>query len=116
MALSKVFHPFTVIEELKRTIASIHWQWRGTRRENERLREELGQVRERAQYLERERERLREENEQLKRQLEDAQRATKRQAAPFSRPHPGRASAAAGAQAGCRLWHASSQTHSRPRG
>ena len=35
--------------------------------------------------LERERDRLRQENEKLKKQLEEAQRAGKRQAAPFSR-------------------------------
>jgi transposase len=42
----------------------------------------LQQERER---LERERDRLRQENEKLKKQLEEAQRAAKRQAAPFSR-------------------------------
>lgn len=110
MALSKVFHPFAVIEELKRTITSIHQQWRGTRRENERLQKEIAQLRERAQTLERERERLREENEQLKRQLEEAQRASKRQAAPFSRRtrtvHPRRPGRKPGAAYGTR--------HSKP--
>jgi regulator of replication initiation timing len=48
----------------------------------EREREGLHQERER---LQQERERLRQENEKLKRQLEEAQRAGKRQAAPFSR-------------------------------
>jgi len=85
MALSKAFHPLAVIHDLKRTIASIREQWRGTRRENERLRKENEQWRERAEHLEREREQLREENERLKRQLDDAQRAAKRQAAPFAR-------------------------------
>ncbi|HEX2713539.1 MAG TPA: IS66 family transposase, partial [Candidatus Acidoferrales bacterium] len=70
-----------------------------TRRENERLRKENEQLRRREKQLEREqeqlrqeqerlrqeRERLRQENERLKRQLEEAQRANKRQAAPFSR-------------------------------
>src|SRR6516225_2333572 len=46
--------------------------------ERERLERERGR-------LERERERLRQENEKLKKQLEEAQRAAKRQAAPFSR-------------------------------
>ncbi len=78
MVLPKAFNPFAVISELKRTIASIHAQWRGTRRENERLQNENQQWRERAQQLERERERLREENERLKRQLEEAQRTAKR--------------------------------------
>jgi transposase len=85
MALSKAFHPFAVIHDLKRTIASIRERWRSTRRENERLRKESAHWRERAERLEREREQLREENERLKRQLEEAQRAAKRQAAPFAR-------------------------------
>jgi transposase len=85
MALSKAFRPFAVIHDLKRTIASIRGQWRSTRGENERLRKENAQWRERAERLEREREQLREENERLKRQLEDAQRTAKRQAAPFAR-------------------------------
>ena len=85
MALSKAFHPFAVIHDLKRTIASIREQRRSTRRENERLRKENEQWRERVERLERDREQLREENERLKRQLEDAQRAVKRQAAPFAR-------------------------------
>jgi transposase len=74
-----------VIEELKRKITSIQEQWRGTRRENERLRNEIERLRQQREQLEQERERLRQENEQLKRQLEEAQRANKRQAAPFSR-------------------------------
>jgi transposase len=85
MALAKAFHPFAVIHDLKRTIVSIREQWRSTRRENERLRQEREEWRERAERLERERDQLREENERLKRQLEEAQRAAKRQAAPFAR-------------------------------
>jgi transposase len=88
-----------VIEELKRKIASIQEQGRSTRRENERLREENERLRQREKQWEQERERLRQErerlwqererlreqNEKLKKQLEEAQRANKRQAAPFSR-------------------------------
>ena len=92
MAWPKSFHPVAVIEELKRKIAALQEQWRGTRRENERLRQENEQLRQREKQLEQERERLhqererlREENERLKRQLEETQRANKRQAAPFSR-------------------------------
>lgn len=85
MALSKAFHPLAGIRDLKRRIAAIRGQWRSTRRENERLRKENEQWRERAARLEREREQLREEVEWLKRQLEEAQRAAKRQAAPFAR-------------------------------
>ena len=74
-----------VIEELKRKISSIQEQWRGTRRENERLQEEIEELRSEKKHWEQERERLREENQRLKKQLEEAQRANKRQAAPFSR-------------------------------
>src|SRR5450759_3380294 len=70
MALSKAFHPFAVIQDLKRTMASIREQWRSTRRENEQLRKENEQWRERAERLECERQQLREENERLTRQLE----------------------------------------------
>lgn len=106
MALSKAFHAFGVLEDLKRTITSLHEQWRGTHRENERLRRENEQLRQDREQLEQERERLREENEQLKRQLEEAQRTTKRQAAPFSRrtqtPHPRRPGRKPGAAYGPR--------------
>jgi len=109
MAWPKTFRPASIIEKLKQKIASLQQQWRSTRRENERLRKEIEQLRWREKQLEREqeqlrqeRERLREENERLKRQLEEAQRANKRQAAPFSRGQrkknpktPGRKSGAA---------------------
>lgn len=88
-----------IIENLKQKIASLQERWRGARREIEELRKENEQLRRREKQLEREqeqlreeqqrlrqeRERLRQENERLKRQLEEAQRANKRQAAPFSR-------------------------------
>ncbi len=85
MAWPKALNPSGVIEELKRKIGSLQEQWQGTRRENERLRKENAQLRQQREQLEQERERLRQENEKLKRQLEEAQRANKRQAAPFSR-------------------------------
>jgi FtsZ-binding cell division protein ZapB len=85
MSWSKALNPSGIIEELKRKIASLREQWHGTRRDNERLRNENAQLREQREQLEQERERLRQENEKLKRQLEEAQRANKRQAAPFSR-------------------------------
>jgi transposase len=110
MAFSKAFHPFAVIHDLERTIASLRELWRSTRRDNERLRKENAQWRERAERLEREREQLREENERLKRQLEEAQRAAKRQAAPFARGvrkrHPQRPGRKPGAAYGKR--------HSKP--
>lgn len=87
------------LRELKNKIMQLQERWRRARRVNEQLRQEIEQLRrqkqqlerEREQWeqqrerLERERERLREENDRLRRQLEEAQRANKRQAAPFSR-------------------------------
>ncbi len=78
MTWPKTFNPAGIIDRLKQKITSLQRQWRSTRLENERLRKENEQLR-------REQERLRRENERLKRQLEEAQRANKRQAAPFSR-------------------------------
>src|ERR1700736_1189932 len=95
MAWPKVLHAAGVIEELRRKIVSIQEQWRGTRRENERLRKENEELRrrekqweQRERQWEQEQEGLREENERLKKQLEEARRANKRQAAPFSRGQP----------------------------
>ncbi|HEV2728668.1 MAG TPA: IS66 family transposase [Terriglobales bacterium] len=99
MAWPKTFLTAGLIEKLKQKIASLQLQWRNTRREIERLRRENEQLRRREKQLEQEqeqlrqqqerlrqeRERLRQENERLKRQLEEAHRANKRQAAPFSR-------------------------------
>ena len=84
--------PIATLREWKQKVASLQERWRGARREIEQLRKENEQLRrreqqweQREQQLEQERERLRQENEKLKRQLEEAQRANKRQAAPFSR-------------------------------
>src|SRR5215469_15301399 len=87
------------LREWKRKIEQLRQRWRAIRQENERLRKENEVLRRREKQLEserelwererkrleRERERLREEIDNLKRQLEEAQRANKRQAAPFSR-------------------------------
>jgi transposase len=73
------------LRELKRKIEQLQQRWRGARQENERLRKEIEALRQEKEQLKRERERLREENDNLRRQLEEAQRANKRQAAPFSR-------------------------------
>lgn len=87
------------LSELKRKITELQERWRGARREIGQLREENEELRrqkrqweqqrerleQEQERLERERERLREENDRLRRQLEEAQRANKRQAAPFSR-------------------------------
>ena len=85
MAWLKALNPAGVIEELKRKLAWLQEQWRGTRSENEQLRRENEQLRQQREQLEQERDRLRQDNEKLKRQLEQALRANKRQAAPFSR-------------------------------
>ena len=78
MARSTTLNVAGIIEALKRKISSLQQQWRSTRRENERLRKEN-------EALRQERERLHRELDKLKRRLEEAQRANKRQAAPFSR-------------------------------
>src|SRR5205807_2731889 len=73
------------LREWKRKIEQLRQRWRAVRQENERLRKENEVLRRREKQWERERERLREENDRLRQQLEEAQRANKRQAAPFSR-------------------------------
>jgi transposase len=93
------FDPIAALREWKNKVASLQQRWRGARQEIDQLREENEQLRRRQKELEQERERLRQEqerlrqererlrleNEKLKRQLQEAQRANKRQAAPFSR-------------------------------
>lgn len=86
------FLPRDTLRHWKEKLAELRERGRGARQEIERLRREnerLQQERERVEgerdRLERERDRLRQENEKLKKQLEEAQRAAKRQAAPFSR-------------------------------
>lgn len=90
------FHPIAALRE---KIASLQERWRDARQEIERLRrenedlrhdrerlkEEKDRLRQEQDRLRQEQEGLRQENERLKRQLEEAQRANKRQAAPFSR-------------------------------
>jgi len=79
-------------------------------RRNERLRKENEALQREKEQLERKYERLRKENDHLRRQLEEAQRANKRQAAPFSRGKrkehpktPGRKPGAAYGQQYCKL-------------
>ena len=103
------------LREWKRKIEQLRQRWRAVRQENERLRKEIEVLRRREKQweqqrerLERERERLREENDRLRRQLEEAQRANKRQAAPFSRgtrkEHPKTPGRKPGAAYGRRYW------------
>ena len=98
------------LREWKRKIEQLRQRWRAVRQENERLRKENEVLRRREKQWERERERLREENDRLRQQLEEAQRANKRQAAPFSRGKrkehpkiPGRKPGAAYGQQYCKL-------------
>src|SRR6516162_4664254 len=112
------------LREWKSKIEQLRERWRAVRQENERLRKENEILRrqekqwerEREQWeierkrLEHERERLREQNDNLRRQLEEAQRANKRQAAPFSRGRrkehpktPGRKPGAAYGRRYCKL-------------
>ena len=86
------FNPITALRKWKQKVGWLQERWRGARREVEKLRQENEALRRREkqweqerEQLEQERERLREENVKLKRQLEEALRASKRQAAPFSR-------------------------------
>ena len=86
------FISLDTLRHWKEKAAELRERWRGAREENERLRRENDGLRqEREQWeqergrLERDGERLRQEIEKLKKQLEEAQRAAKRQAAPFSR-------------------------------
>jgi transposase len=108
------FDPIATLREWEQKVARLQERWRGASREIEQLRKENEQLRRREKQweqkekqLEQEREQLRQENEKLKRQLEQAQRANKRQAAPFSRgtrkqnpKTPGRKSGSAYGQ-----WH-----------
>jgi transposase len=85
MAWPQALNPVAIIKDLKRKIASLQRQWRDTRSENEQLRNEIEQLRREKEQLERERDGWREQTEKLKKQLDQALRANKRQAAPFSR-------------------------------
>jgi transposase len=91
--------PLDTLRHWKEKAAELRERWRGVREQNERLRrenerlrqeregweQERGRLQQERGRLEREREQLRQENEKLRKQLEEAQRAAKRQAAPFSR-------------------------------
>ena len=86
------FLPLDTVRHWKEKLAELRERGRGARqeidrlrRENERLQQERDRVQQERDRVERERDRLRQEIEKLKKQLEEAQRAAKRQAAPFSR-------------------------------
>jgi transposase len=114
MAWPQALNPVAIINDLKRKIASLRRQGLDTRVENEQLRNEIEQLRREKEQVEGERDRLQEQteklkkqneklkkqNEKLKKQLDQALRANKRQAAPFSRgqrkPNPQRPGRKAG--------------------
>lgn len=79
------FLPLDTVRHWKEKLAELRERWRGARQEIERLRKEIERLQQERERVERERDRLRQENEKLRKQLEEAQRAAKRQAAPFSR-------------------------------
>ncbi len=79
------FLPLDTVRHWKEKLAELRERWRGARQEIERLRRENERLQQERDRVERERDRLRQEIEKLKKQLEEAQRAAKRQAAPFSR-------------------------------
>jgi transposase len=112
----KNLNPVRRIRELAEELGRTRRQREQARKENEQLQEENQRLEKQNQHLEKEiqrlqkeserlrdeRQRLREENERLREDLEAAQRAAKRQAAPFSRgkrkpnpQRPGRKSGAA---------------------
>jgi transposase len=71
-----------------RRIRELMEELRRTRRERDQARKEVAELEDEKQRLQERLERLREENERLRNELEAAQRAGKRQAAPFSRGKP----------------------------
>jgi transposase len=96
-------------ERLRKEIERLRYEKEQLERERERMQREQEQMRREQEQLERERERLRKEIDNLKLQLEEAQRANKRQAAPFSRGHrkehpktPGRKPGSAYGQRSCK--------------
>jgi ribosomal protein L37AE/L43A len=68
-----------------RRIRELNEELSHTRRERDEDRKEAGRLQTETEDLQRELERIHEENEQLRKDLELAQRAARRQAAPFSR-------------------------------
>jgi transposase len=96
-------------EQLEREQERLQREQERMQREQERMQREQERMQREREQLERERERLRKEIDNLKLQLEEAQRANKRQAAPFSRGHckehpktPGRKPGSAYGQRSCK--------------
>lgn len=76
------------IEELENENAQLRREQERLKREYDRLEQNRTQLQREVERLRRERERLEKERDRLKRELDLAQRAAKRQAAPFSKGEP----------------------------
>ena len=84
MFLNKL-NPIRRIRELTEELSRIRRERDRARKETDRLQRETERLQRETERLQRELERAKKENEQLHKDLELAQRATRRQAAPFSR-------------------------------
>ncbi len=84
----KSLNPVRRIRELAQELHRARQERDQARRRNEQLEQENERLEIESQRLEKERERLEEEIKRLRKELETAQRATRRQAAPFSRGLP----------------------------
>jgi transposase len=86
----KSINPLHRIRELVRELRRTREECEQARRRNEQLERERQQLRKDVQQLEEEKRRLEEELKRVRNDLEAAQRAARRQAAPFSRCQPNR--------------------------
>jgi transposase len=84
----KNLNPVRRIRELAEELGRTRRERDQARKESEHRQKELERLQEGNQRLQEENQRLREENQRLREDLEAAQRAAKRQAAPFSRGKP----------------------------
>jgi transposase len=84
----KNLNPVQRMRELAEELGRARRQQEQARKENEQLKEENQRLPKENQQLQKEKQRLQQENQQLREDLEAAQRAAKRQAAPFSRGKP----------------------------
>ena len=84
----KNLNPVRRIRELTEELGRTRRERDQARKESERLQKESEQLQEEKQQLQEEKQRLQEELKRLRKELGTAQRAAKRQAAPFSRGKP----------------------------
>src|SRR5512135_83311 len=88
MASIKVFDPVSVPLSVLEGLQQLRAQVEQLRQENERLRQENERLRQENERLRQENERLQRELEEARVSLDQAQRQSKRQAAPFSKGPP----------------------------